>query len=214
MSKLQTFLIYVLIIIGFFFVSEFLSGQLIQQMYAKLNGTVEKEFKYQGQDMALDVEIIDARATNMNGYITARVTNNTDVIVDKAYLKLDLYAKEDIKAVSRYMEIKDLKPGDHKDYTLKFRAGYVDTYKVAVKEDFPDKDYIFEIFGYEFNTRNFLGMDISKFINAKALKEAGLNGVTSIFSFFGVVAHRFTVLAKSVPWWGYVGALAIIAGII
>lgn len=214
MSKLQTFLTYALIIIGFFFVSEFLSGQLINQMYAKLDGSVEKNFQYQGQDIALDVEIIDARATNVNGYITARVTNNTDVTVDKAYLKLDLFAKGNLKAVSRYMEITDLKPGEHKDYTLKFKAGYVDTYKVAVKEDFPDEDYIFEIFGYEFNTKDFLGIDISRFINAKAIKEAGLNGVTSIFSFIGIVAHRFTVMAKSVPWWGYVGALAVIAGII
>ena len=214
MDKLKTFLIYVLIIVGFFVVSEFLSGQLIKQMYTKLEGTVEKEFQYQGQDLALDVEIIDARATNMNGYITARVTNNTDVTVDKAYLKLDLFAKEDIKAVSRYMEITDLKPGESKDYTLKFRAGYVDTYKVAVKEDFPDQDYIFEFLGYEINTKSVLGINVSKYINAKKIKEAGFNGITSIFSFFGVVAHRITVTAKSVPWWGYLGALAVIGGII
>ena len=214
MGKMQTFLTYALIIVGFFFISEFLSGKLIDQMYVKINGNVQENFTYQGQDIALDVEVIDAKATNVNGYITVRVTNNTDVTVDKAYLKLDLFAKGDIKAVSRYMEITDLKPGEHKDYTLKFRAGYVETYKVAVKEDFPDEDYIFELFGYEFNTRNFLGMDISGFINAKAIKEAGFNGITSIFSFFGMVAHRFVVIAKTVPWWGYLGALAVIAGII
>lgn len=214
MNKLQTFLIYVLIIVGFFFLSEFLSGQLISQMYKKLDGSVQKDFVYAGENLELEVEIIDAKATNMNGYITARVTNNTDVTVDKAYLKLDLFAKGDIKAVSRYMEITDLKPGQSKDYTLKFRAGYVDSYKVAVKEDFPDEDYIFELFGYEFNTKNFLGIDISKYVNAKAIKEAGFNGITSIFSFFGKVAHRFVVTAKTVPWWGYLGALAFIAGII
>ena len=214
MSKIKTFLIYALIIGGFFLVSEFLSSQFIDQMYVKLNGSVQENLSYKGQDIALDVEITDARATNVNGYITARVTNNTDVTVDKAYLKLDLYAKESIKAVSRYMEITDLKAGEHKDYTLKFKAGYVDTYKVAVKEDFPDEDYILEFFGYEFNTRSFLGIDISKYINAKAIKEAGFNGITSIFSFFGMVGHRFVVVAKTVPWWGYLGALAIISGII
>lgn len=214
MGKMQTFLTYILIIIGFFFISEFLSGQLIEQMYVKLKGSIEEKLSYQGQNIELNVEVLEAKATNMNGYIKVRVTNNTDVTIDKAYLKLDLFAKSDIKAVSRYMEIKNLKPGAHKDYTLKFRAGYVDTYKVAVKEDFPDEDYIFEIFGYEFNTKNFLGLDISRFINAKAIKEAGFNGITSIFSFFGMIGHRFVVIAKTVPWWGYVGALAIIGGII
>ncbi|MBR2289362.1 MAG: hypothetical protein IJ867_01765 [Clostridia bacterium] len=214
MDKLKTFLIYVLIIVGFFLLSEFLSGQLIKQMYVKLSGTVQKEFEYQGREVELDIEIIDARATNVNGYITARVTNNTDVTIDKAYLKMDLFAKKDIKAVSRYLEITNLKPGEHKDYTLKFRAGYVDTYKVAAVDEFPDKDYIFEIFGYEINTRSIFGLDLSKYINAKAIKEAGFNGITSVFSFFGLLAHRFVVIAKTVPWWGYVGALAIIGGII
>jgi len=213
MKTLKTFLIYVLIIGGFFLTSEFLSSQLIKQMYFKLNGTVKEVFQYQGEEMKLDIEIIDARASNVNGYITARIKNNTDVTVDKAYLKIDLLAKGKLKAVSRYLEITDLKPGKSKDYTLKFRAGYVDTYKIAVEDSFPDEDYIFEIFGYEINTRSILGFDLSKYINAKAIKEAGFNGITSIFSFFGLIAHRFVIAAKTVPWWGYLGALAIIAGI-
>ena len=145
MKRMQTFIIYIIIIAGFFLLSNFLSGQLIDQMYKELNGTVEKTFSYNGEEKSLEIKIIDAKATRMNGYLTARVTNKSDSKIDKAYLKIDLFAKEDIKAVSRYMEINDLNPGETKEYKLKFRAGYVDTYKVAVKEDFPDEDYIFEI---------------------------------------------------------------------
>ena len=214
MSKLQTFTIYLLIIVGFYLVSIFLEGQLIEQMYSKLDGTVQEEFEYNGERTELSVKILDAKATRMNGYLTARVTNNTDNSINKAYLKIDLYAKKDLKAISRYLEINDLKPGESRDYKLKFRAGYVDTYKVAVKNDFPDEDYIFEIFGYEINTKSILGLDLSKYIDAKAIKEAGFNGITSVFSFFGKVGHRFVVIAQSVPWWGYLGALAVIGGII
>ena len=116
--------------------------------------------------------------------------------------------------MTRYLEILDLKPGESRDYTLKFQAGYVDTYMISLENDFPDKDYIFEIFGYEFNTRDVFGLDLSKYINAKAIKDAGFNGIKSVFSFLGMASHRFVVLAKSVPLWGYVGALAVIAGII
>ena len=213
MSKLQTFTIYLLIIVGFYLVSIFLEGQLIEQMYSKLDGTVQEEFEYNGERTELNVKILDAKATRMNGYLTARVTNNTDNVINKAYLKIDLYAKKDLKAISRYLEINDLKPGESRDYKLKFRAGYVDTYKVAVKNDFPDEDYIFEIFGYEINTKSIFGLDLSKYINAKAIKEAGFNGITSVFSFFGKVGHRIVVVAQSVPLWGYLGALAFIAGI-
>ena len=214
MKKLQTFLIYILIIVGFFCVSEFLSGQLLNQMYRQLNGLVEEEFEYNGEKTALGVDIIDAKASNVNGRLTAKVTNNTDNYIDTAYLKMDLYDKNGNKAVSRYLEVNDLQPGESKDYTLKFKAGYVDKYKVAVKEDFPDKDYTFDIFGYEINTRNIFGIDVSKYVDANKLKDVGTNGISSLFGFFGKVGHRFVVTAKSVPWWGYAGAFAIIAGII
>jgi len=214
MKKLQTFFIYILIIVGFFIVSEFLSGQLLNQMYAKINGDVQQQFEYNGKDMNLDVEIIDARATNMNGFITARVKNNTNTTINKAYLNVDLFANKNVHAITRYLEIKDLEPGKSKDYTLKFRAGYVDSYKLAIREDFPDEDYIFEIFGYEINTKNIFGFDLSNYIDAKKIKESSWNGITSVFSFMGATSHRFVVLAKSIPWWGYVGALAFIGGIL
>lgn len=217
MDKLQTFLIYLLIIIGFFIVSEFLSGQLLSQMYVKLNGDIEEEFEYSGENLKLNVEVLDAKASKMNGIMKVRVTNTNDKPIDKAYLKMDLFAKKDIKALSRYLKITDLKPGESKDYTLKFNGRYVDTFKVAVKEDYPDKDYIFDIFGYEINTKNIFGMDLSKYINIEKIKTSGFSsvkgGISSFFNFVGVVGHRVVVTAKSVPWWGYVGALAIIGGI-
>ena len=214
MDKMQEFTIYVLIIIGFWVVSLLMEGELINQMYVKLNGTSKGEFEYNGMDTGLSVDVLEAKATRMNGYVTARITNNTDNIIDKAYLKIDLYAKKDLNALTRYMEISDLKPGETKDYKLKFRAGYVDTYRLSVENDFPDEDYIFEIFGYEINTKSIFGIDLSNYIDAKAIKAAGFNGVTSVFEFFGKVGHRFVIAAQSIPWWGYVGALAIIAGII
>lgn len=214
MSRMQTFAIYVLIIVGFFLLSIFLEGQLINQMYNNISGTSRGEFEYNGENIGLDVEVKDAKATNMNGYITAKMTNNSDKVIDKAYLRIDLFANQDVKALTRYMEINNLKPGETKEYKLKFRAGYVDTYKLAIEKDFPDEDYIFEIFGYEINTKSIFGLDLSKYIDAQKIKNAGFNGISSVFEFFGKVGNRLVVTAKSVPWWGYLGALAFIGGIL
>ena len=60
---------------------------------------------------------------------------------------------------------------------------------------------------------DYRGMTKTLNIPSAAIKEAGFNGITSVFSFFGLLAHRFVVAAKTVPWWGYLGALAFIAGI-
>ena len=70
------------------------------------------------------------------------------------------------------------------------------------------------IFGYEINTKSIFGLDLSKYIDAQKIKNAGFNGISSVFEFFGKVGNRFVVAAKSVPWWGYLGALAVIGGIL
>ena len=78
MEKIQTFMIYFLIIIVFFLVSTFLEGQLIEQMYFKLDGSVQENFEYAGENLELDIKVLEAKATKMNGYLTARVINNTN----------------------------------------------------------------------------------------------------------------------------------------
>ena len=183
-------------------------------MYYKIDGDISENFEYNGEIRNLDIEVSDAKATKMNGYVSAKVANKTDKTLDKAYLKIDLFAKKKIPALTRYLEINNLEPGESKDYKLKFRGGYVDTYKVSVSEEFPDEEYIFEMFGYEINTKSIFGMDLSDYISAQAIKDAGLNGITSIFSFIGMVTHNIAVTAESVPLWGYVIALGIVVGVI
>ena len=219
MKKLKTFLAYLFVIVGFFLVSTVLENGLIQQMYkplGNLNGSTNSTDNIHNETgLDVDIKVTNAKASRMNGEVTVELTNNSEETIDGKYLKFDLYTKSGEKAaLTRYMEVNDLKPHETRPYTLKFDAGYIERYEVSLVDDYPDKDYTFEVFGYEINTRNIFGLDLSKHIDAAKLKGITAGGLLgTIMRFFGRVFGRITVAAKSVPWWGYLGALAIIAGI-
>ena len=55
MSRLKTFLTYVLIIVTFFIVSSFLESGLIKKMYYNMDGTANSNLDYYGKNINMDV---------------------------------------------------------------------------------------------------------------------------------------------------------------
>lgn len=203
MERLKTFLTYALILIAFFLVSVTLEKGLIKDMYYDMTGTVNSILEgYKGQNIDLNITVEEAKSTNINGYITLNITNNSSVPIEEAYLKVDLYSKSDVHAVTKYMEINNLSAGETRNYTLRFQGSYIKRYAISAETEFPDKDYIFTVFGYEINTRNIFGMDLSEYINAKTLGEFASN-----------TFHSITIFIKSIPWWGWFLAWTVVAGI-
>lgn len=202
MERLKTFLIYALIIVAFFIFSRFLEKGLIWQMYYEITGNVNNKLEYNGENIELEVKVTDARATRVNGYIDITVTNTSKTKIDEAYIKVKLYTKSNVYATQKYMEINDLKPGESKKYKLRFKGSYIERYVVTLEKDYPDKDYIFNFFGYEINTKNIFGLDLSNVIKSRSIGE-----------FFRNTFHSIGIAVKSVPWWAYVWAVTIIVGV-
>ena len=202
MSRLKTFLTYLILIVAFFAVSKFLEAGLIRNMYKDLTGKVIGDFSYNGQEIYLDIVVNEAKATNVNGYIDLTVTNKANIDIEEAYLKVNLHSKSEVLAITKFMDIKDLKAGESRNYKLNFEGKYIKTYIVLATDEFPDKENIISIFGYEINTANIFGMDFSEYINAE-----------SISSFGRSIWHSFTVTVQNIPWWGWFMAWIIIAGV-
>ena len=99
MERLKTFLIYILILVAFFWVSKGLEHGLIWQMYYSMDGTVEKYLNYNGEIIDLDIKVKEAEATRVNGYINISITNNSNTKIEEAYIKVMLYSKSDRKSV-------------------------------------------------------------------------------------------------------------------
>ena len=69
------------------------------------------------------------------------ITNKSSIDIEEAYLKVELYSKSDVLSITKYMDIKDLKIGESRNYKLNFEGKYIETYKVTAENEFPDKSY-------------------------------------------------------------------------
>lgn len=219
MKRMNTFLLYTLVIVAFFFVSNFLIDGLISQMYKELASFSDGDSIINETGLDVDIKVTNASATNVNGNIVVELTNNSNETINDKYLKFDLYTDTNDKpALTRYMEVNDLKPGETREYKLKFNAGYIKRYTVALVDEFPDKDYIFDVFGYEINTKNIFGFDVSKYIDANKMNDffgGGAKGlIGGILNFFGNVLNGVWTTAQRVPLWAYLIAWCIFAGVL
>ena len=117
-------------------------------MYKDLTGIVVEDFTYNGQDIYLDIDVNEAKATNVNGYVDLTVINNANIDIDEAYLKVELTSKSDVLAITKYMDVQDLKDGESRNYRLNFEGKYIKEYRISAENEYPDKEYIISIFGY------------------------------------------------------------------
>lgn len=202
MNRLKKFRTYFLILLAFFIVSVILEKGLIKQMYYDMTGTVDKHLVYEGQVLEPDVEIVEAKSTNQNGYITVTVKNTTDTYISESYIKVLLYSKSGVESIVKHMEIKGLSAGEERTYKLRFYGSYIKTYEISLEDEFADKDYILSVFGYEINTKDIFGLDLSNIISADSVSSFGRN-----------IYNSFSITVKSIPWWGWLWAVAVIVGV-
>lgn len=201
MDRMKTLLLYALGIIGFMFLSYLLEGGLIDAMYEKIDGDIIPGYN-------INITDVSGRATNVNGNMKFRLTNDS-ANLENLYVKIDLYSKQDLLAVTRYLPITDLPVGSSKEYQVSFKGNGIRRYEISIVNNAPDKTNILNILGWEIDLTNVLGMDLS---------DTTIFGVklTEIFSWdsaktaAGNMLDWTVNLLESVPWWGYAIATGII----
>lgn len=202
MDRMRTFLLYALGIIGFMFLSYVLENGLIANMYKKMDGNVLGTSE-------IIIEDVSGRASNVNGYMNFKLTNLSPYDNPNKYIKIDLYSKQGLHAVTKYIEIVDIPSQDSKSYQIKFKGTELRSYDISVVSELPDMTNIINILGWEIDLSDVFGMDLSN------LKLFGVR-VADMFAWDNVQTAGSnawawtTTLLKSIPWWGY----AIGAGII
>lgn len=202
MSRMKTFFLYALGIIGFMFLSYVLENGLIANMYKKMDGNVASSSE-------VKIEDVSGRASNVSGYMNFKLTNLSPYDDVNQFLKIDLYSKQGLHAVTKYVEISDVPSQASKEYQIKFKGYELNGYDISVVSELPDKTNIINILGWEIDLSNVFGMDLSD------LKLFGVR-IADMFAWDNVKtagenAWTWSVtLMQSIPWWGY----AIASGII
>ena len=138
MKTMKTFFIYFLMLAGFFVISTLLERGVVQDMYYQITGQAIS-------NDTLAVEVLDAKATNVNGYMNIKVTNDSNKSIDTAYAKIDLLDEYGLNAMTKYVTISDLNSGDAKDFMFKFNGNKIKSYEVSFVSELPDKSNIINI---------------------------------------------------------------------
>ena len=94
MDKLKKYFIYILLLVGFFILSNFLINVGLNSTYKKIT---------RKEDNLSQVVIYQEEATFVNGRIKG-IVSNTSAINDK-YIKFDFYSERNVKLGSTYIEI-------------------------------------------------------------------------------------------------------------
>ena len=208
MDRMRTLFLYVLGILGFIVLSFILEDGLINNMYKPMAGNVQVSSNA-SQNIA--IETLDSSASNVNGYINFRLTNNSDKDIKDEYVKIDLYNERGMLSATKYVKISDLGPGESKEYKVKFKGSNIKDYKVSLlpASETPDLSNVINVFGYDIDLSNVLGLDLSKAtIFGRSLKSIfNLNSARNVI---GNAWYWGLNIAKSVPWWGYVIATGVI----
>ncbi len=131
MARLKTFLIYALIIIVFYFYSNLMIQIGIKATYR----TIEKGEILTSQPK---IEVQDAKATYINGYIEGKITNNTQNTINNKYIKIDLYSENDIYLGTKYIKIQNLEVNKEEQFRMAFKYADVKSFKIRLVDEAED----------------------------------------------------------------------------
>lgn len=125
MSRLKTFLIYALILVGFIIFSEFLINVSLNSSYHQI-----------GRKDNLDqVNVYQAEATKVNARIKGTITNNEENPINKKYVRIDIYSERDINVATKYIDVENLEVGSKQEFALYFRAEDVAYYEISYTDE-------------------------------------------------------------------------------
>lgn len=130
MSRLKTFLIYALILVGFIIFSEFLINVSLNSSYHQI-----------GRKDNLDqVNVYQAEATKVNARIKGTITNNEENPINKKYVRIDIYSERDINVATKYIDVENLEVGSKQEFALYFRAEDVAYYEISYTDEKQTED--------------------------------------------------------------------------
>ena len=124
MSRMKTFFKYFLAIVIVYIVVDIASFYILKSTYLTKD--------YSTQESILDVQVTEAKATYLNGYVNGIVKNNTDAQVTNKYLKIDIYSKRGVLLGTKYVKLNDLNSGESASFSSSFNCYQIDNVKLSL----------------------------------------------------------------------------------
>lgn len=120
MDKMKNYLIYIVLLILFALLTEFLIAVGLNSTY--------KQMESNSNDIS-QVEIYQEEATKVNGRIRGIIKNDKENPIEEKYLKFDFFSERGVNMGSKYIEIDKSKT--HQPFEAFFKLNNVSNYKMA-----------------------------------------------------------------------------------
>lgn len=127
MKRLKTFLLYGLIIAGFWIFSDIIIYVAINGTYTNVNAKIYTD--------SPEIIIGESKATYINGYVKGGIKNNTQGIINEKYVKIDLYSARDVKLGTKYIKIENLEPNNYQEFEMWYKFTDVDYATISITDD-------------------------------------------------------------------------------
>ena len=127
-NTLKRFLQFGAIFIVLYFFLDFLTFAYIKTTYHPIED-------YTIEINSPKIEITEAKATYINGYIKGNITNNTGEDIDVLYVKVNCYSERDNDLGTKFAKVENLKQGETRDFEIDFRFQEVKSFRVNVTKE-------------------------------------------------------------------------------
>ena len=133
MKRMQTFFTYALIIIAFYFFSNFLIDFGIRSSYKDVS---DENIKIEQADNGFEINVDKANSNRRQSYFTGTLKNNSYKVIEKQYVKFDSYYKGKLMQ-EKYLAFENMQPGEERKFKLLYSLGQIDEYRVSYVDEIP-----------------------------------------------------------------------------
>ncbi len=129
MSRMKTFFMIFLAVVVVYFGSNLLINISLNNTYKdiKISNNVN--------ETGIVLNINEAKATMINGYIKGNLQNNTNVFLEEKILKIEFYSKRNISLDTKYVKIENLAKGEIANINLEFKVDNVDYAIITIADN-------------------------------------------------------------------------------
>lgn len=127
MQRMKTFGLYALCVILFFIFSNVMINIALKASYEAID-------TYKTEPSGITIDIKEAKATYVNGYVGGKITNKNETI-EKTYIKIDLYTKRDVCMGTKYVEVTNLEKDETHEFRMGFKYTDIDYAKITLVDE-------------------------------------------------------------------------------
>jgi hypothetical protein len=127
MSRLKTFLWYVILIALLYLFTDFVTFNFLTNSYKNIDS-------YEKLESSPEIVLVEAKATATNGYVNGQVKNTTNSLINATALKVDFYSNGSYMGTN-YVKIDNFKRNQTIEFNVTFRYKNVDHIKLGFTDE-------------------------------------------------------------------------------